>query len=892
MFSAIINSLREYFQWLGIFKGQTSDNAIWNIFVKSEKNKEDFLKLIEQKVFSLSSKRILDVGCGKGGALIVASLKGAAGFGLEPDINELNIARLRAAASGLNIDFHQGAGEKMPFADNFFDLVIVNSVLEHVDNFRAVSAEISRVLKPGGFYCLNAPNPRFPKEGHYKVFYPPYLPKIFGTIYLKGRGFNPQFFIQGVHYPYPSVLQIKKCLFENGFTVFNITENDTMAKLEKPSSIGRARLKKIFIVLKWLGLQKPVGFLFCRFKLYPNTIIFARKNIINPANKGLCELDAYEKRSESSPRERYIHHHWRPLIEMFIARYCFQKDVLDLGCGEGAYIDVIKRASRSVEGVDISEQWLERACQKHPGIRFFQADAEELFYENGSFGAVVCLGLMECVNHKKLFSEIKRILRQGGYLILSAPNKYGFSRMVGRIFYRLNNKRYPLCEPSRNKLMRLLCDNGLELLDFRMDDGLFWLPDVFDRLINGRLYILAEKFWKIFPFNPFSNLMVIAARLEGEAYLSFTYSVGFLSLFAYPVFSKQYRSIFGGSEVQLFCLAKALTKYSFVSVNTIVDGGSFQPSQDKIDGVSLWKGNFLKRRFGFMSGLMAYRRIFLTMKKADVDVYVQQGAGLSTGIVSFFCRLLGKKMVFMTGSIIDVDKTYVRTHLLGGLFYRYGLRNADLVITQCQEHKELLKQNYHLDSVVMKNGFPLPENTALPSKEFVLWVASSQPLKQPYLFLDLAKKFPQEKFLMILSKHPQHIYLFNDIQEQAKDITNLTFVSNVPFAEIDIYYQKAKVFVNTSAFEGFPNTFIQAAMYQTPIVSLQVNPDSFLAKWQCGFCANGDWQAMQKHLALLLNNEELRRSFGRNARDYVAKNHNVKDIAEQFERETRKMLIK
>lgn len=53
-----------------------------------------------------------------------------------------------------------GVGEPLPFADNTFDVVIADYVLEHVDHadVAQVSGEIMRVLKPGGYFAARTPN--------------------------------------------------------------------------------------------------------------------------------------------------------------------------------------------------------------------------------------------------------------------------------------------------------------------------------------------------------------------------------------------------------------------------------------------------------------------------------------------------------------------------------------------------------------------------------------------------------------------------------------------------------------------------------------------------------------------------------------------------------------
>jgi len=147
----------------------------------------------------VSDKKILEVGSGWGGICVEFSHVGGLVTGIEPDEEELQISRLLNQIECTGVNFIHGYGENLPFTDNSFDIIICNSVIEHVADFSKTISEMMRVLRPGGFIYLNTINYLFPYEGHYKIFYPPLLPKFLAKIYLKLRGRNPNF-IKNINY--------------------------------------------------------------------------------------------------------------------------------------------------------------------------------------------------------------------------------------------------------------------------------------------------------------------------------------------------------------------------------------------------------------------------------------------------------------------------------------------------------------------------------------------------------------------------------------------------------------------------------------------------------------------------------------------------------------------
>lgn len=102
---------------------------------------------------------VLDLGSGAGNDCFVArSIVGDSGKVTGIDFTEAMIekAKINLEKTGFNnIDFIQGDIEEMPLSDNSFDIVISNCVLNLVPDKNRAFAEIMRVLKLGGHFCVS-----------------------------------------------------------------------------------------------------------------------------------------------------------------------------------------------------------------------------------------------------------------------------------------------------------------------------------------------------------------------------------------------------------------------------------------------------------------------------------------------------------------------------------------------------------------------------------------------------------------------------------------------------------------------------------------------------------------------------------------------------------------
>lgn len=364
----------------------------------------------------------------------------------------------------------------------------------------------------------------------------------------------------------------------------------------------------------------------------------------------------------------------------------------------------------------------------------------------------------------------------------------------------------------------------------------------------------------------------------------------FVALQAYPVLSKAGYKSAGGAEVQQVLLAKELKNNGFDVSFIVADYG--QSDIEMIDDIKAFK-----IKSSFILGILS---LIKAMNLVNADIYYQRAAGYITGIIALYCILKRKKFIYSISHQTDVDGTHIKDSyqrhmpsLIRSFYkglYKFGIRNADCTIAQNEEQKKLLKETFKKEGIVIKSGHFLPDERQKKSMPpIVLWVSTIRDWKQPEIFLELAKAIPAAKFQMIGGLSGDKKF-YEQIKAAANKIPNLDFIGFVPYHEMNQYFNRISIFVNTSTAEGFPNTFIQAWARYVPVVSLNVDPDEIICNYKLGFYSL-TFEQMVEDVKLLLKDEKLREEMGENGRRYVEKEHDIKKILKHYTNLFEKLLV-
>lgn len=148
--------------------------------------------------------------------------------------------------------------------------------------------------------------------------------------------------------------------------------------------------------------------------------------------------------------------HWwhaakRDYIKLLISKYRNKDNptILDVGCGTGKNMEELSRFGM-VWGVDISDEAL-RFCKKRGLANVKKGEAESLPFERGKFDILCILDVLEHVDDASSIREIKRVLTDSGYVIITVP---AFSWLWSKWDEILHHKRRYTTKQLQDKLTR------------------------------------------------------------------------------------------------------------------------------------------------------------------------------------------------------------------------------------------------------------------------------------------------------------------------------------------------------------------------------------------------------------------------------------------------------
>jgi len=307
----------------------------------------------------------------------------------------------------------------------------------------------------------------------------------------------------------------------------------------------------------------------------------------------------------------------------------------------------------------------------------------------------------------------------------------------------------------------------------------------------------------------------------------------------------------GGAQLLSFNEARELAKDKSFDVHMIVEGSNWERITK--DRLTIW---IMPKAKAFADSFNTYK----ILKQINADIYLERVLNKPQRIYDpLICKLLRKKYIYAEVS----DPEFVRKFSwINQLTYKALLILASKIVANSESIAKRLRNwtSRKINTILVSTTISKSVKTY---RKYILWVGRIDPYKRPELFLEIAKRFPQERFLMIISG-----------QLKITLPSNVEMLCNIPHNKIDPYYASAKILIHTSLAEGFGKVFLEAWKNRTPVISLTIDPDDVLKKHRTGFHSQ-NFEQMIKDVKTLLTDRKTWNDFSKNGYEFVRKHHNL-----------------
>jgi glycosyltransferase involved in cell wall biosynthesis len=349
----------------------------------------------------------------------------------------------------------------------------------------------------------------------------------------------------------------------------------------------------------------------------------------------------------------------------------------------------------------------------------------------------------------------------------------------------------------------------------------------------------------------------------------------------------------GGAELQAYLIAKELSKkfeihYIFVKPH----GHNNLKIHKSNEGFAL---HTLKNHDMGVFGkffFLNYQDLNSYLDLINPDLIYQRGDRSHLGIAAKWCKNNNKRLVFGISMDLNCSRKEILNlntnifsypcNIINGFFTFTGIEKANLIIAQTKHQQQLIKRNFYKESVLIPNGLPVPKSPFKKEKPpIICWIANIKSLKRPELFIKLADKCQNLDVKFVYAGRPSKKVYQDLLEEKTKKLSNLTYLGEISFKGTNELLSNSSMLVNTSTTEGFSNTYIQAWMRETPVVTINCDPDNIIKNQRIGV-HSGDFEQLVKDVKFLIENEDVRFDMGEKARKYAINHHDIEKIGKQY----------
>jgi len=217
------------------------------------------------------------------------------------------------------------------------------------------------------------------------------------------------------------------------------------------------------------------------------------------------------------------------------------------------------------------------------------------------------------------------------------------------------------------------------------------------------------------------------------------------------------------------------------------------------------------------------------------------GADFHVAILFSICKLLKIKTIYRPTNDIEFDdRLHSRKKYLNTYLFKLGRRLSDFIICQNDyQYNKSIKLYPKKNVLKIQNPIITNNNTkSFVKGDYVSWLGIFQKQKNLELLIEIIKKCPEIKFKIAGKPKERENYTTSLIAELNR-LQNVELIGYLNQKEIPQFLGESFCHLNTSHYEGFPNTFLESWLVGTLVLSpTHINPDLIVSKNQLGAVYN------------------------------------------------------
>lgn len=298
----------------------------------------------------------------------------------------------------------------------------------------------------------------------------------------------------------------------------------------------------------------------------------------------------------------------------------------------------------------------------------------------------------------------------------------------------------------------------------------------------------------------------------------------------------------GGAAVQTLVWMKAFHELGFEVFQARFenDDRKLLPQFDWVNTISIYHPEKNKKRLTWFTH--RFPSIYKALKQSECDYLYISIPKWTTFFIGLMCKKLGiTKIIRIPNDNILDERINIDHKGSEAFFVRQGLKFSDITLAQNDFQYRILTTKFPRSTVFKIFNPVVIDYEYLLSKEYskngyIAWVANFRFQKNLSLLFKIASRLPNMNFKV--AGEP----LFPLDPETEENLNLLNKLPNIEFMgimkrnEILPFMAKANFLLNTSRYEGFSNTFLEAMITGTPILTSEnVNPDGIINSNRIGY---------------------------------------------------------